>query len=85
MPGEISTGMQQFACALDPVTAKAIRDSRSPDDESQRHLQHVRQVLRSEKHEQGTGRRRDRYTLVSVIVIFDRSNCRIKTIKIIFE
>ena len=24
---------EQFACALDPVTAKAIRDSRSPDDE----------------------------------------------------
>ena len=31
----------QFACALDPETAKAIRDARLPGGRPQRHLQHV--------------------------------------------
>ena len=32
----------QYACALDPETAKAIRDSSKPGGRSQRHLQYVR-------------------------------------------
>ena len=45
----------QFACALDPETAKAIRDEPSARGRPQRHLQHVRKILRRAQHEQGAG------------------------------
>ena len=32
-PAASSTGDAQFACALDPETAKAIRDARLPEDD----------------------------------------------------
>jgi phosphomethylpyrimidine synthase len=46
----------QYACALDPETAKAIRTPHA-GGRSLRHLQHVRKVLRGAQHEQGAGRR----------------------------
>ena len=51
----------QFACALDPETARAIRDSREPGGRPQRHLQHVRQILRGAQHEQSPKRRIHRH------------------------
>ena len=56
----------QYACALDPETAKAIRDSRKPVRRPQRYLQYVRKILCCKKYEQSTCRRTYRY---SVIVI----------------
>ena len=44
----------QFACAIDPETAKAIRDARLPEDDHSDTCS-MREILRRAQHEQGAG------------------------------
>ena len=54
----------QFECALDPETARAIRDSRSPEEDHEETCSMCGTILRCPQHEQSPFGGIHRYTLI---------------------